>query len=525
MSTPILPFAVWASGTNQNSIPANDNSLRNQILNGLVIGVEDDAPGGDADGDIYIVGDTPAGAFAVFDEFDLAIYMSGTWYAFAPADGIVVNVAGTLKTWDGAAYIDAGGGAVDSVNGQTGAVSLALDDLSDVDAIAPTDGHALTWNSSAGKWEPAAPSGGMSNPMSAVGDLIYGGSSGTPTRLAAGTDGYVLTLASGVPTWAAAGGGGGLANWTDGLNSSAPNATVPVASLRATNAATHVDAALVAKGQGATTAQVADNTSTGGNKRGQYATDWQKIRPSASTVADGNYSTLSGGRNNRAQGTDSVVPGGNGNTAAGTSSQAGGLNTTVTGNYSFGFGNVAAASGESAFALGEQTSAGGKYSGATGGKSTARNMLGAKAHASGGFGGVIGDGQHRDAWLGSSTTNATQATSTSDLGAATSTNTVALPNNAAYVVKGTICCREAATGDSSAWEFTAFIKRGANAASTAMVVACTPTLIGQDAGAAAWAVAVDADTSVGGLRCRVTGEAAHSIKWGWDIHSINEVVG
>ena len=110
MSTPILPFAVWQSGTNQNSIPANDNSLRNQILNGLVIGVENDAPGGDADGDIYIVGDTPAGAFASFDEHDLVIYDSGAWYAFAPADGIVVNVAGVLKAWNGAAYADAGGG-------------------------------------------------------------------------------------------------------------------------------------------------------------------------------------------------------------------------------------------------------------------------------------------------------------------------------------------------------------------------------------------------------------------------------
>ena len=131
MSTPILPFAVWQSGTNQNSIPANDNSLRNQILNGLVIGVEDDAPGGDADGDIYIVGDTPAGAFAGFDEFDLVIYMDGTWYAFAPADGVVVNVAGTLKQWDGAAYVDAGGGGGGSdrstVSGLATSGSVAID--------------------------------------------------------------------------------------------------------------------------------------------------------------------------------------------------------------------------------------------------------------------------------------------------------------------------------------------------------------------------------------------------------------
>ena len=39
------------------------------------------------------------------------------------------------------------------------------------------------------------------SPMTTEGDIIYGGTSGTGTRLAKGTDGQVLTLASGVPTW------------------------------------------------------------------------------------------------------------------------------------------------------------------------------------------------------------------------------------------------------------------------------------------------------------------------------------
>ncbi|MEI7420496.1 MAG: hypothetical protein WCK18_00315 [Prolixibacteraceae bacterium] len=39
------------------------------------------------------------------------------------------------------------------------------------------------------------------SPMNASGDLIYGGASGTGTRLAKGTDGQTLTLISGVPTW------------------------------------------------------------------------------------------------------------------------------------------------------------------------------------------------------------------------------------------------------------------------------------------------------------------------------------
>ncbi len=40
------------------------------------------------------------------------------------------------------------------------------------------------------------------SPMTTAGDIIYGGTSGAGTRLAAGTNGQVLTLASGVPSWA-----------------------------------------------------------------------------------------------------------------------------------------------------------------------------------------------------------------------------------------------------------------------------------------------------------------------------------
>jgi hypothetical protein len=40
------------------------------------------------------------------------------------------------------------------------------------------------------------------SPMTTAGDIIYGGTSGTGTRLGIGTNGQVLTLASGVPSWA-----------------------------------------------------------------------------------------------------------------------------------------------------------------------------------------------------------------------------------------------------------------------------------------------------------------------------------
>jgi hypothetical protein len=45
------------------------------------------------------------------------------------------------------------------------------------------------------------------SPMNASGDLIYGGTSGTGTRLAKGTDGNVLTLSGGIPAWSAPTGG------------------------------------------------------------------------------------------------------------------------------------------------------------------------------------------------------------------------------------------------------------------------------------------------------------------------------
>lgn len=61
----------------------------------------------------------------------------------------------------------------------------------------------------AGRIGGALPPGvGMSNPMTTAGDLIIGGSGGTPQRLAVGSNGQVLTVVSGAPAWASGGGGG-----------------------------------------------------------------------------------------------------------------------------------------------------------------------------------------------------------------------------------------------------------------------------------------------------------------------------
>lgn len=137
MSEPILPFSVWDPGTNQNAAPANDNALRDEILNGLVISASTDAqPGSPADGDIYIMTAGRSGAqWSTFDQYDLAIYRAGTWKAYAPTNGIVVNVAGTMKRWNGAAYVDAASGSTRSPSIQAVTSSATVTPTFDDDMV------------------------------------------------------------------------------------------------------------------------------------------------------------------------------------------------------------------------------------------------------------------------------------------------------------------------------------------------------------------------------------------------------
>lgn len=479
MSDPILPLAVWEEGTLQNDVPANDNSLRLEALSREVLGTED-SPTSTNDGDVFIVGGSPSGDFATFDPDDLTIYRGGNWYAWAPVDGVVVNVAGSLFTYSGSSGwvgIGGGGGAVDSVNGQTGAVVLSLDDLDDVDAAAPSDGDVLTWDSVASEWVAEAPTGG------------------------------------------------GLTNWTDGLNSSGINASVPVASLTATNAATNVDAVFAAKGAGATAAQVADGTTTGGNKRGVRATDWQKSRSAAAQAATADYAAIGGGRNNTASSQGATVSGGETNAATGADSSIGGgstntasaTNATVCG----GSGNTASAT-YSTCVGGSGNVASGTYSTAMGDRATTRSISGAVARASGGLGNSVGDGQSLALVLTVYTNNTTPTVMKTNSAAAGANNQYRLENGTSAVVRGTVVARHSG-GDTSTFEFVAAIKRGANAASTAMVAACTPVVVAADAGASTWALTVDADTTNGALRVSAVGEAGRGIYWVCDLYSIVEV--
>lgn len=172
------------------------------------------------------------------------------------------------------------------------------------------------------------------------------------------------------------------------------------------NAAANISAVIQPKGTGANLAHRPDGTATGGNARGQYATDWQKIRVTNVKVASGNYSVITGGSDNQASGIGSAVGGGESNIASGDySSIAGGFQnqSTAAGSNTTGTSNIASssrahaagesclASGLNSFAEGLSNQSTGDYSRSEGYYSKAY-IYGQTAHASGRFG-AVGDAQ------------------------------------------------------------------------------------------------------------------------------------
>jgi hypothetical protein len=361
----------------------------------------------------------------------------------------------------------------------------------------------------------------------ATGDIYYRNSGGAFARLAAGTDGHVLTLAGGLPSWVA-GGGGGLTNWTDAISTASPNNAVSAASLTATGGATNIDAVVAPKGTGALLAEVPDSAAAGGNKRGASAVDLQTVRSSAIQVASGLRSVIVGGQNNRASAEFTVVGGGYENTAQGNYSVVlGGVINLASGDTAIvagGSGNTASnaravvSGGQSNIASGAYSAVGGGsgntangYGSVAGGLgATTRSLYGVRAHASGNFA-AQGDAQEGKYVLRRVTTNDTATELSMNGNSPGSTNRIVLPNNSAYGFSGRIIARSSG-GEVAVWFVEGAIKRGASAATTALVDTVSSDAK-KDAGAASWDCVLTADTTNGSLAFTVTGAAGTTIRW------------
>jgi hypothetical protein len=114
--------------------------------------------------------------------------------------------------------------------------------------------------------------------------------------------------------------------------------------------------------------------------------------------------------------------------------------------------------------------------------------------------------------LARQTTDATATVLTSNSGAASTVNQVILPNNSAYFFKGTVVAGVTGGGNTKGWTIEGVIKRGADAASTALVGTPTVTSSYADAGASTWTIAITADTTNGGLAVTFTGQAGTTIR-------------
>ncbi len=70
-----------------------------------------------------------------------------------------------------------------------------------VHTTTPTNGQVLTYDSANTRWAPAAATGGLTDPMTTIGDLIYRNSSNGTDRLGVGSAGQYLGINAGLPAW------------------------------------------------------------------------------------------------------------------------------------------------------------------------------------------------------------------------------------------------------------------------------------------------------------------------------------
>ena len=226
-------------------------------------------------------------------------------------------------------------------------------------------------------------------------------------------------------------------------------------------------------------------------------------------LASGDWSFIGGGQQNTASGIGSAILGG------GTDGSSGSLPNTATQTGSMVIGTASSSTGGYATAIGRNALADASRSLAVGTFSTTRgivaNMVFSASNAP--ISATAGVSQSALLVLARQTTDATATVLCSDSSAAGTTNQVILPNNSAYYFKGEVVAGVTGGGNTKGWTIEGVIKRGAGVGTTAIVGTATVVSAFADAGAATWAVTATADTTNGGLKITVTGQAATTIRW------------
>ena len=286
-----------------------------------------------------------------------------------------------------------------------------------------------------------------------------------------------------------------------------------------------------ASGADSFAAAIANNTSSyGATGANSVAIGYQARATNSNSVAIGNlssssnqYSVVVGGRNNYSLGDYGTVLGGrNCSVNKQYATVVGGYDNDVTGDYSTitggAFNEVAAQYATITGGRENEITGSGIYAVASG-YGAVTNIQGARVHSAGQFA-LLAAAQTGTYVLRRATTDATATVLTTSNSTAGTTNQVILPNNSAYSFSGTIIARESATNgsDYASWEIKGALLRDANAASTVLGNGIVNHLYATS-GASAWAVALTADTTNGGLKVEVTGAAATNIQWVATVHT------
>ena len=245
-----------------------------------------------------------------------------------------------------------------------------------------------------------------------------------------------------------------------------------IISLAVVGTQTNIDAVIKAQGDGAITNDV------GGDDRGSYAVDWQKIRGTSDQVASGNFAVISGGSFNKASGLHSVVIGGN--------------NNTNDSEYSVILGGV-----------------NGNTRGINGAVIMPHYATGGASDSSG----LIQTGYYLLSGETQQTSSPVDLT-TDGSGNIAASNQITLVDNSVIHFEGTVVAKELNVNppEIAVWEIKGTAYRGVGNSTINLVSVVTPTLISSTT-ATTWQVAVSTENNLGCLLVQVQGTVSQQIRW------------